>query len=137
VFDYDMPAKAPMAAFSTYHAGSGDDDDGGEFETVVLFKDDDDQINIAYIDFSVSDRSKVTWSQEIQKPSLFRDVDPDTNIACVTMPLSPAGADGDPVDVEELSTRDGNKCYFQRKGQLIEVRYGGGWVWTDMRAVPI
>lgn len=61
---------------------------------------------------------------------VFDDADVPTRLACVTM-----ATDTDP-DIPLTSATDQNKCYLQRRGELVEMRYDGT-KWTTLGIVPI
>lgn len=99
----------------------------------MLYLDAEANINMLYTDSSsVSANSPAQW--ETAQPEVLRGVDRDTDIACLTLAISDRNAAGNPVPLEPVSAE--NRCYFQRAGQVVEVRLDGQ-EWVEVGSVPI
>lgn len=127
-----LPKLAPIAAFSVARAGG---DELGRVDTYVLYLDGDADINVLYTDSWSG--SEVEW--KTARPEALRGVDEDTDIACLNMPSSRKGAEEKPVLLEEVEG-DTARCYFQRGGEVVEVRLdaeGGEREWVEVGVVPM
>jgi hypothetical protein len=109
-----------LAAFSVAEA------EGSESVHVhILYKDEDDVVQHVW----------TTDSGEWQSQTAFRDIDVDSDIACITMSN---GRDGDEVWTQPIIMRAGthlSRCYYQAGGVLVEVQLQGDSEWVDMGTV--
>lgn len=69
------------------------------------------------------------WQSPKTDP-VFNGADNPTNIACVT-----AAASTNP-DIPLTSATELNRCYFQKRGKLIEVHYDGS-KWSTLGEIPM
>ncbi|KAK4034580.1 hypothetical protein C8A01DRAFT_38933 [Parachaetomium inaequale] len=114
-----LPRQAPLAGFSVARTG----DANQRVDTYILYLDAEaPDVNML---FTNSSSGQPQW--QTARPAALRGVDPDIDLACLTMPASPA-ADGEsalPIG-DELETA---RCYFQKGGVLTEVKWSNGdWV---------
>jgi hypothetical protein len=128
-----LPELAPIAAFSVARP----DDDRGRVETYVLYLDDKADINVL---FTETLAGRTEW--KTVQPEALRGADKDTDIACVGMATTNYGADTRPLLLGEVS--DATRCYFQRGGEVVEVRLDvdtragtRDWVLTGTVPIPI
>lgn len=107
-------------------------------DTYLLYVDGSSNINMLYTDSSSSagsssSSSSPTW--KTAQPAALRGVDPDTDIACLTMATSPNNASGKPVLLEPAS--DQTRCYFQKGGLVTVAQLNGTADWVVVGTVPI
>ncbi|KAH6691376.1 hypothetical protein F5X68DRAFT_201790 [Plectosphaerella plurivora] len=112
---------APIAAFSVARPN----DSSGRVDTYVLYLVGTD-IHMVYT------AGGNAWKQV--EPTTLRDVDPDTDIACITLGSSISNSNGKTQRIP-LPGRN-TKCYFQRGGVVQEVVLSGT-EWTEGTVVPI
>lgn len=72
------------------------------------------------------------WQQT--QPDALKKADADTDIACATMPQTFADGNGNQLLLEEAS--DMTRCYFQRGGEVVGVKFDGK-EWTEVENVKI
>jgi hypothetical protein len=123
-----LPELAPIAAFSVARA----DDSRGRVDTYVLYLDGNADINVLY------SSGGANW--KTVQPRALQGADKDTDIACVGMATSNYGSDTRPLLLGEASAA--SRCYFQRGGEVIEVRLDvdtgeGTREWVVTGTVPI
>ncbi|GAB1316890.1 Fucose-specific lectin [Madurella fahalii] len=124
-----LPRAGPFSAFSVARPS----DPLQRVNTYVLYLDTEANINVLYTESSsVSADSPAQWTTT--QPEVLRAVDRDTDIACLTLATSNNNAAGNPVLLEPASGE--NRCYFQRAGQVVEVRLDGQ-EWVEVGSMPI
>ncbi|KAK3301767.1 uncharacterized protein B0T15DRAFT_578028 [Chaetomium strumarium] len=110
-----LPRAAPMAGFSVARPG----DALQRVDTYLLYRDDKNDVNVLYTSADgEEDGGRVQW--KTARPDALKGVDPDTDIACLTMATSFHNAAEVEVHLEEAS--DATRCYFQRGGVVVEVK---------------
>ncbi|OHE91281.1 hypothetical protein CORC01_13439 [Colletotrichum orchidophilum] len=117
----NMPKGASLAAFSVARTS----DSLQRVNTYVLYLDSDSNISVIYSDSS-------SW-QTVQ-PAAMKGVDPDTDIACLTMAITHLDSLQQEVLLGEYPFDA--RCYFQREGLVREVILSNN-EWTDSGNVPI
>lgn len=116
-----LPEGNPFAAFSVARPS----DFLQRVNTYVLYLDASSDINVVFTDSS-------SW--KTTKPDVLKGVDPDTDIACMTMATTHRDSSQSEILLEGLS--GDTRCYFQRGGLVREVVFNeAGWV--DVGNVPI
>lgn len=110
----NLPNKAAIAAFSAARPNDSDQ----RVNAYVLYVDGSNNINMVYSDSSTA---QVTW--KTVQPAALRGVDAGTSLACVTMATSGNDERGNAVPLEPVS--EGNACYFQKGGVLMEATMKG------------
>jgi hypothetical protein len=122
--DITLPKLAPLAAFSVAREG----DAAQRVDTYVLYLDADANINVLYTD------PDAAWATA--KPDALKGADKDTDIACLNMATSNYNAAEAPVLLEKAGSE--SRCYFQRGGQVVEVRLDAGTgEWVGVGSVPL
>ncbi|KAF6799601.1 hypothetical protein CSOJ01_12378, partial [Colletotrichum sojae] len=116
-----LPEGNPFTAFSVARPS----DFLQRVNTYVLYLDASSDINVVFTDSS-------SW--KTTKPEVLRGVDPDTDIACMTMATTHRDSSQSEVPLEGLS--GDTRCYFQRGGLVREVVFNGAG-WVDIGNVPI
>ncbi len=133
--DITLPKLAPMAAFSVARP----DDAFQRVDTYLLYRDASSNINMVYAagaatSTSSSTTSSVQW--KTAQPAALKGVDSDSDIACLNMATSFYNAAKVPVLLEEASEE--TRCYFQRGGEIVEVRLDAAKAdWVVVGAVPM
>ncbi|KAH7310499.1 hypothetical protein B0I35DRAFT_439164 [Stachybotrys elegans] len=105
-----IPMGGAFSAFVTARSN------GSELvNTYILYQDEDRHIKQAWMDDSEE------W--QFSSPEALRYADEDTDIACLTMSMSPTHLDADDWRFPVFLSADINlqRCFFQRGGYIIEV----------------
>lgn len=119
----NLPNKAAIAAFSAARQNDAEQ----LVDAYVLYIDGSNNINMVYTDSSTA---QVTW--KTVQPAALRGVDAGTSLACVTTATSGNDERGNAVPLEPVS--EGNTCYFQKGGVLMEAKMKG-LEWTVQSVV--
>ncbi|KAK2589851.1 hypothetical protein QQS21_012473 [Conoideocrella luteorostrata] len=113
---FEIAPNGTLAVFATARDGSSD-----LFNTYLLYQAADGKIMYG------TNTNSSGWVGP-STDAVFDGADVPTNLACVTM------APDYESKLQLLSATDQNKCYFQRKGELVEVAYSGG-SWSELGTV--
>jgi hypothetical protein len=128
--DITLPNEASIAAFSVARSG----DSKNRVDTYVLHLGGDGDINVLYTDSSSGGEGE--W--KTAAPAALKGADKDSDIACLTMGSSPYNVAEQPVPLEEGKDSEEMRCFFQRGGNVVEVRLDGAkGEWIAVGAVPI
>lgn len=119
----NLPNKAAIAAFSAARQNDAEQ----RVDAYVLYIDGSNNISMVYTDSSTA---QVTW--KTVQPAALRGVDAGTSLACVTTATSGNDERGNAVPLEPVS--EGNTCYFQKGGVLMEAKMKG-LEWTVQSVV--
>ncbi|KAK4154923.1 hypothetical protein C8A00DRAFT_32281 [Chaetomidium leptoderma] len=121
-----LPKRAPIAAFSVARPS----DLLKTVDTFVLYLDANADINVLY-----ADGYSTKW--KTAQPDALKGADADTDITCLTMATSNYNAAKTTVPLEPPSSDV--RCFFQRGGQVIEVKLQDAKTakWVVVGSVPI
>ncbi|KAF9872865.1 hypothetical protein CkaCkLH20_09728 [Colletotrichum karsti] len=118
-----LPDHGVFAAFSVARPS----DSLGRVNTYILYVDASSNINVAYTEDSSS------WL--ISRPSALQNVDPDTDITCLTMATTYRDSSQSEVPLMDASWKLA-RCYFQKGGLLREMVFDGT-DWVHFGNVPV
>ena len=122
--DIKMAKGGPIAAFSVARA---EDHGEGRADVYVLYRDASAKagdISVLYTD-STTEPEWVVW--KTAQPETLRGVaDADSELACTTLSMTNSGPEGEAVPLEGLGA-DTVRCYFQKDGGVVEVKFDGEW----------
>lgn len=119
-----LPKLAPLAAFSVARKGG---DARQRVDTYVLYRDANADVGVVYAVASSSSSGEAEW--KTARPEVMKGVDKDSDVACLTLATSASNAAKVEVSLEQAGEEA--RCYFQRKGRVVEVRLDaetGEWV---------
>jgi hypothetical protein len=98
--------------------------------THIIYKDEQGRIREMW-----TDGRTPTWQND--EPSVFADVDDDTDLACLTITVDPPSFEQDYYYPAYLVPNTHlQRCFFQRRGFIVEVRRTEDG-WEEIGEIPM